>query len=252
MHSLRLEEVPVGNDHPSPCEQCHQVRRHEIPCAVQARLPSRRIELAQAITDGHIRTHDENDVRETRVAAAIDFVENAPPSEHAHDGGLARPRRHLGRVTEETGVAGCFPFVARLVSRNLYALAEIGTRFREEDDGLRRLELSKEKAFLAAVATPPLQELQRGSRHAWISIAAPRLHALANLVDQSHLNGGSTDACRGGLQRLFWIAVVVDGRPSSVAQFGRLSLGDVPVTCRRIERGIDDRFGDLVHRCHAA
>ena len=45
---LRLEDVPVGHEHPALGQQRHQVRRHQVAGPVEARLACLGVELARA------------------------------------------------------------------------------------------------------------------------------------------------------------------------------------------------------------
>jgi hypothetical protein len=82
LHLLRLEHVPVGDEDAPLGEIRHQVRRHQIARAVQARLSLLGIQLAEPAPDRHVRADDEDDVGVAGVAAVVNFVEDAPGGQH--------------------------------------------------------------------------------------------------------------------------------------------------------------------------
>jgi hypothetical protein len=144
LHGLGLEDVPVGDEDAPLGQERHQVRRHKVPGAVQARLALLGLQLAQAIPDGHVGADDEHHVGEAPIAPVVDLIQDAPGGEHAHDGRLPATRGHLAGVAKEPGVALLPLLVAQLFPRHLDALAKVSARLDEEDDRLSRFALRVE------------------------------------------------------------------------------------------------------------
>ena len=181
--SSRLEHVPVGHDDFALGEERHLVRGDEVAGAIEACFASVGVEFVQTIADCDVRTDDQDDIGESGVRAVVDFVEDAPGGEHAHHGRLARARRHLAGVAEETGVAFFFLGVARLVARDADSLAIVRAGLGQENDGLGGLFLRKEQSPIAAFALPPAEQFQSGSGHSGVAVFAPAVDALADQVD---------------------------------------------------------------------
>jgi transcriptional regulator with XRE-family HTH domain len=113
-----------------------------------------------------------------RFDTVVQLVQNAPRSQHPHDRRLPRACRHLASEPLEAGVAVFFlAVVARFITRHSDALQEIGSRFLQENDGLRCFQLCEEEAFLSPFSRPPLEEFQRRACHARITLPLPRLYA---------------------------------------------------------------------------
>ena len=129
LRRLRLEHVPVGDEHVALREVRHQVRRHQVALAVEARFAQPRIQLRQPAADRHVRADDQDDVGVARVGAVVDLVEDAPRREHPHHRRLARAGGHLAGVAPERLVAQ-LAFCSSLGSSSgtLDALQEVAPR----------------------------------------------------------------------------------------------------------------------------
>lgn len=244
LHRLRLEDVPVRDEHAPALQVRHQVRRNDVARAVQTRVSPLWIKFSEAAADRHVWAGDKDDVRVIRVGVSMDLVENAPRGEHRHDGRLAAAGGHLARVACERFDAFRAALVARLVGRNVDSLEKVTPRFYQKDDGFSHLELREEQPFLAAVPPPVFQQLQRRPGDARPSLDPPLPDAVANEVHESKL-----DALSDG--RAFR-ACILPRRPVEVVRRPparvppRLgSFLDQPMLRRLVEGGTNDRLRDF-------
>jgi len=176
---LRLEDMPVRDQHAALGEQRHEMGRDEVPRAVEARLASLGVELREPVADGDVRADGEHDLGEARVGSMRDLVQDAPGGHHSHDRGLAAPRRHLACVAAERPRA-----ISGLVQRDSDALQKVRARLREKDDRLDGLDLREEEAMPAALAPPVIEQLQRRARDAGIALRPPLPDPRAQVVDE--------------------------------------------------------------------
>ena len=101
---------------------------------------------------------------------------------------------------------------------------------------------AKNEPEAAAVAVPLLEQLQRRRRHAGVAPPPPLLHTGADQVDELELDGGAARdctrraivACARGRSR--------SSRPTARLLVWRLTLFEVPVMTRLLERRADDRL----------
>ena len=241
---LGLEDVPVGHDHLALGEQWHQVRGDEVAGPVEAGLAPLRIQLAEPVADRHVGADDQDHVGEPGVGAVIDLVQDAPGGQHPHHGRLARARGHLAGVSDEPAVALGLLGVAGLVAGYNNPLSEIGAGLGEEDDRLGRFALGEEQPAVAAVAGPPLEQLQGRPCHPGIAGIPPGVDPLAEQVDQLQFGRDAADLPLRVLG--LGIAVEVHRLPPLLATLRRFPLDDVPVSAGHVERRVQDRLGDLV------
>jgi len=241
---LRVEDVPVGDEHAPQREVGHHRRRHEVARAVQAGVPGRGIKLAEARADRHVRTDDQHRVGKSRIAPIGHLVENRPRGEHRGDGALAGAGRHLRALTAKARVAFGDAVLGGRIEGDVDALQEVGARLGEEDHGLDRFALGEEQAGLAAFAIPPLDQFGGRAGDAGTSGLLPFAQAVADQVDERHLLPDAP-AAAVVLHVPLWVAVVVAGGPAAGQFLRRFTLFEAPITRGFVERRVEDRVGDF-------
>ncbi len=160
------------------------MRGDEVSGPVQAGLAPLGIQLAEPVADRHVGADDQDHVGEPGVGAVVDLVQDAPGGQHPHHGRLARARGHLAGVADEPAVALALLGITGLVAGYDDPLMEIGAGLGEEDDRLGRLTLGEEQSAVAAVARPPLEQLQGRSRYAGVAFRPPFRDSIPDAVDQ--------------------------------------------------------------------
>ena len=103
--SLRLENMPVSHNHTTLTQLRHQMRRHQIHPAVDARLPFTRLQFAQPVPDCNVGTYHQHHIRPSPAHPVIHLVQDAPRRQHPHYHRLPGTGRHLQREPQERRVA---------------------------------------------------------------------------------------------------------------------------------------------------
>ena len=158
----------------------------------------RRLQDCEPTSDREARSHHKHVLGESGVLRISDLVQNMPGDNHRHDHRLARPRGHLGAQAAESPA----------IARDVYAHLLTGGRFRQPDERLGRLELTKEKtAILELLRVCPVFQQPLGDRgHAGITGVAPLLHARSNLVDQRDFDKHAWVVESLGVRRRYQVA----------------------------------------------
>ena len=176
---LPVERVPVANDDLALPQPVERVRRHDSERLVVV-LRAGRLQDREAAPDRKAGRDHEHVLREARVLAIGDLVENLPGYEHGHHHRLARAGGHLGAHSPERAAVG----------RHFDTHPVRGGSFREPDERLRCLQLAEEKASrLELLGVRPVFEQPLGNAgDTGVSGLAPSLDTLPYLVDQRDLH----------------------------------------------------------------